>query len=140
MIARDITDRRTLELERNEMYHGLLERDRRLQEASDRLLGDREVALRRVVESTTIEELTPREKEILQLVAVGRTNHQIGRGLNLGVGTVKNHVARIIGKLEAPDRTAAAVRAFRLGLIELDGPVSPTEPGTSWPNGTPPPM
>jgi PAS domain S-box-containing protein len=120
MIARDITDRRTLELERNELYHGLLERDRRLQEAFDRLLGDREFALRRVVESTTIEELTPREKEILQLVAVGRTNDQIGRSLNLSVGTVKNHVARIIDKLEAPDRTAAAVRAFRLGLIELD--------------------
>jgi PAS domain S-box-containing protein len=120
VIARDITDRRTLELDRDELYQGLLERDRRLQEALDRLLDDREAALRRVVESTTIEDLTPREKEILQLVAIGRTNHQIGRSLNLSDGTVKNHVARIIDKLGAPDRTAAAVRAFRLGLIELE--------------------
>jgi PAS domain S-box-containing protein len=120
VIARDITARTTLELGRDELYRGLLDRDRRHQEALDRLLRDREAALSRLVETTTIEELTPREKEILQLVAVGTTNDQIGRRLGLSAGTVKNHVARLIGKLDAPDRTAAAVRAFRLGLIELD--------------------
>jgi DNA-binding NarL/FixJ family response regulator len=63
------------------------------------------------------ERLTPREREVLRLVARGRTNREIGRDLTLSVSTVKTHIEHIIGKLGASDRTHAAVRAAELGLL-----------------------
>lgn len=61
--------------------------------------------------------LTPRELEILRLVAEGVGNAEIGRRLYLGLGTVKGHVRDILEKLSAADRTQAAVTALRRGLI-----------------------
>lgn len=63
------------------------------------------------------EQLTPREREVLRLVAQGQTNQEIGRELTLSVSTVKTHVEHIIAKLEVSDRTQAAVRAAQLGLL-----------------------
>jgi DNA-binding NarL/FixJ family response regulator len=62
------------------------------------------------------EELTPREAEVLRLLAQGWTNPQIGRIVLSSVSTVKVHVHNIISKLGVSDRTQAAVRAIELGL------------------------
>lgn len=61
--------------------------------------------------------LTPRELEILRLIAEGVGNAEIGGRLYLGLGTVKGHVRDILEKLSAADRTQAAVTALRRGLI-----------------------
>jgi DNA-binding NarL/FixJ family response regulator len=62
-------------------------------------------------------QLTPRERDVLRLVALGQTNRQIALALNLTVSTVKTHVEHLIGKLDVSDRTQAAVRAIELGLV-----------------------
>lgn len=61
--------------------------------------------------------LTPREIEVLQLLAQGQTNREIAGKLTLSVSTVKIHVEHILEKLSVSDRTQAAVRAVELGLI-----------------------
>ena len=61
--------------------------------------------------------LTPRELEVLQLLAEGLTNQQVGTRLGLSARTVKTHVQNLLVKLDVPDRTGAVARAFRLGLI-----------------------
>jgi DNA-binding NarL/FixJ family response regulator len=61
--------------------------------------------------------LTPRELEVLQLLAEGLTNQQVGSRLGLSARTVKTHVQNLLVKLDVPDRTGAVARAFRLGLI-----------------------
>ena len=61
--------------------------------------------------------LSRREREVLQLVARGKTNHQIARQLTVSRTTVKKHLEHIIAKLGASDRTQAAVRAAELGLL-----------------------
>jgi DNA-binding NarL/FixJ family response regulator len=73
--------------------------------------------------------LTPRELEILQLVAQGHTNREIATRLIVAVGTIKVHVEHILGKLGAADRTQAAVRATELGMVHTDEPgVAPSRP------------
>jgi two-component system, NarL family, response regulator DegU len=61
--------------------------------------------------------LTPRELEVLEHVALGKTNKEIAEEFVISVGTVKNHVEHIIAKLGASDRTQAVVQALELGLI-----------------------
>ncbi|MEO0458825.1 MAG: response regulator transcription factor [Cyanobacteria bacterium P01_A01_bin.114] len=61
--------------------------------------------------------LTKRELEILELIVSGNSNAQIGEKLFVTVGTVKTHVRNILNKLGANDRTQAAVRALRSGLV-----------------------
>ncbi|MBE9040110.1 response regulator transcription factor [Oscillatoriales cyanobacterium LEGE 11467] len=61
--------------------------------------------------------LTERELEILELIVAGCSNAQISEQLFVTVGTVKTHVRSILNKLGANDRTQAAVRALRSGLI-----------------------
>lgn len=62
-------------------------------------------------------ELTAREQEVLLEVARGRSNREIARALSLSEKTVKTHVSAILGKLGVQDRTQAALRAVRLGLV-----------------------
>ncbi|WP_328371364.1 response regulator transcription factor [Streptomyces sp. NBC_00445] len=61
--------------------------------------------------------LSPREIDILRLVARGRTNREIATQLFLSEGTVKNHISRILSRLALRDRTQAALRAHELGLL-----------------------
>lgn len=61
--------------------------------------------------------LTERELEILQLIVDGCSNAEIARRLYITVGTVKTHVRNVLNKLGVSDRTKAAVRALRAGLI-----------------------
>ncbi|HEY9825676.1 MAG TPA: response regulator transcription factor, partial [Stenomitos sp.] len=63
--------------------------------------------------------LTDREREVLELIVIGCTNVEIAERLYITVGTVKTHVRNILEKLCANDRTEAAVRALRAGLITL---------------------
>ena len=64
-------------------------------------------------------DLTPREHQILQLVAKGLTNKEIGRVFGISDNTARNHVNKIIGKLEVSARTEAATIAMRQGLISF---------------------
>ena len=61
--------------------------------------------------------LSPREREVLQLLVQGQTNREIAEHLFLSVSTVKIHVEHIFAKLGVSDRTQAAVRAIELGLL-----------------------
>lgn len=61
--------------------------------------------------------LTPRETEVLTLIAEGMTNQQVGTELGLSARTIKTHVQNLLTKLNAPDRTGAVARAFRIGLL-----------------------
>ena len=66
-----------------------------------------------------LERLTPREIEVLELVAEGRANRAIAGRLGISDQTVKFHLASITGKLGAANRTDAVRRGVRAGLITL---------------------
>lgn len=68
--------------------------------------------------STPDFDLTPRELEILQLVAAGHTNRVIAATLFISPATVKRHVTNILAKLNLPTRAAAISHALRAGLID----------------------
>ncbi|MCA1656410.1 MAG: response regulator transcription factor, partial [Actinobacteria bacterium] len=61
--------------------------------------------------------LSAREVQVLQAMATGKTNAEIGGSLFLSVDTVKTHAQRLYRKLEARDRAHAVARGFRLGLV-----------------------
>lgn len=63
------------------------------------------------------ERLTSRECSVLRLLVTGRSNPEIAADLGVGLGTVRGHVERILGKLGAANRAEAAVIAVRLGLV-----------------------
>ena len=65
---------------------------------------------------TLFPELTGREREVLDLMAAGRTNHQIAQQLTLSGKTVANHISAIFAKLQVADRTQAILRARDAGL------------------------
>jgi DNA-binding NarL/FixJ family response regulator len=71
------------------------------------------------VDEPLVEPLTPREEEVLDLLAEGLSNKEIAARLHLTEGTVKNYVSAVIAKLQANDRTHAVVTALRRGLVEL---------------------
>lgn len=64
--------------------------------------------------------LTPRETEVLELVAKGLSNKEIGDCLGTTPGTVKMHVQNVLAKLGAADRTHAVTIALRRGIVQLD--------------------
>ncbi|MGI5241761.1 response regulator [Dactylosporangium sp. CA-139066] len=76
--------------------------------------------------SRRLEELTPREQEVLVELAGGATNAEIAARLHLGEATVKTHVSRVLTKLGLRDRTAAVVFAYEHGVVtpgpSRDGP------------------
>ena len=72
--------------------------------------------------ASPLERLTARERQVLRLLAEGRTNREIAAHLSLSIGTVKIHVEHIIAKLGVSDRTQAAVRAVASGLLQATTP------------------
>jgi two-component system NarL family response regulator len=75
----------------------------------------------RLAERIMRSDLTARELEVLQMLARGLTNKEIGSALRISGNTVRNHVNSIIEKLEVSDRTEAATTAIQRGIIELPG-------------------
>ena len=78
------------------------------------LIGD---YLRRVDESGPTDGLTPREREVLRLVALGASNRAIANDLSISVKTVEAHRANLMAKLDMHDRTELVRYAIRTGLI-----------------------
>ena len=73
----------------------------------------------RLAERRRRQELTSREIEVLQLLVKGRSNKEIASDLSIAEDTVKSHLKTLFAKLEVRDRTAAAIRAIRLGIVRL---------------------
>lgn len=116
---------RTLELEEAreqvlELYAELAARNQHLHELVGQLLP-RPTTLPRPGHDDTgdepsgMEQLTPREEEVLERVAQGQTNAEIARDLVVSPGTIKTHVEHIIAKMHVGSRTEAAVRAVEFG-------------------------
>jgi two-component system, NarL family, response regulator LiaR len=74
------------------------------------------------VEASTAQKFTPREVEIIKLIAEGHTNAEIAKQLFLSVRTVSSHLWRIMNKLEVENRTQVALYALRTGMIPKNQP------------------
>jgi two-component system, NarL family, response regulator len=74
----------------------------------------------KLAESMSRSELSKRETQVLQYLALGRSNKEIGRALYISEGTVKHHVKSILSKLDAMGRGEAIAIAARRGLIHLE--------------------
>ncbi len=70
-------------------------------------------------QTTTTEEISQRELEVLRLMATGAANKEIAAGLSISESTVKTHVANIFQKLDVNDRTGAVTQAMQKGIIKL---------------------
>jgi len=66
------------------------------------------------------DDLTPREREVLRHLALGRSNKEIADALAIADETVKTHVANVLAKLQVENRAQATVQALKLGLVSLD--------------------
>ncbi|MCG4281080.1 response regulator [Lacticaseibacillus saniviri] len=67
------------------------------------------------------DDLTNREREVLQLIAAGKSNQEIADELFITLKTVKTHVSNILAKLQVEDRTKATIYAFKHGLVKDQG-------------------
>ncbi|WP_203335575.1 response regulator transcription factor [Nocardioides limicola] len=85
----------------------------------DRLVRD--YSKRRAAPSPVLGDLTEHETAVLREVASGRPNAEIAERLYVSEATVKTHVAAILRKVQARDRTQAAVAAYELGLVRPGG-------------------
>lgn len=78
----------------------------------------REIA-QRLADRLSRPEPSPREREVLALIARGRSNKEVASDLGLSEDTVKRHVSNLMAKLGAQDRTQAVTEALRRGLIDV---------------------
>ena len=69
------------------------------------------------MEPERLDLLTAREKEVLALVAAGRSNAEIGQDLFISPATARTHVGRLLSKLAAHDRAQLVMIAFETGLV-----------------------
>jgi DNA-binding NarL/FixJ family response regulator len=90
------------------------------------------------VQPAALAKLTPRELEVLRLIACGLSNGEIARELVLGDATIKTHVARIFQKLGLHDRVQAVVLAYETGLVTPGGAATATPPATAQRNARDP--
>jgi DNA-binding NarL/FixJ family response regulator len=100
----------------------LLERliqEKQLGEEPDDLASVKEPSEESRQKERLLSQLTPREVEILKLLAQGQTNRQISNTLHVSVNTIKNHVHHILEKLEVSDRMQAAMVAIDHGIVAL---------------------
>lgn len=73
----------------------------------------------KLLERIGTSDLSDRERDVLQLLAVGKSNQEIGADLSITEGTVKFHINSILSKLNVRDRTQAVIKALRRGLVHL---------------------
>jgi two-component system nitrate/nitrite response regulator NarL len=101
---------------------GFVSKEARREQIADAVLacarGENVVPPDRLRKQTDAPALTPREQEILHLIAAGKSLPQIAKELYLGLTTVKTHVQHLYEKLGVSDRAAAVASAMRRGLIE----------------------
>ncbi len=71
-----------------------------------------------VVDTRALSRLTPREVEVLKLLAQGHSNVELAEGLFVGEGTIKTHVSSVLTKLGLRDRVQAVVFAYESGLVQ----------------------
>jgi DNA-binding NarL/FixJ family response regulator len=109
--VKDITDERLLHAIES-VYAGDLWLDSTIAAKVVRALPDLKQA-----SAATPEQLSERELQVLQLIVDGLSNQQIAQKLYISNDTVKTHIKRILEKLSASDRTQAAVKALRQGLV-----------------------
>lgn len=81
------------------------------------LAAYREAPTARAAPDPALGQLTARERQVLSLIGLGRSNAEIADDLVLGEGTVKTHIGHIFAKLQLRDRAAAVVFAFDHGLV-----------------------
>jgi len=85
--------------------------------------------------ATTVQTLTDREREVLLLIAGGRSNQEIGADLGISLDTVKSHVKHVFTKLAVRDRSQAVIAAYESGLVVAGAVTSsthqPVQPGPS---------
>jgi len=103
-------------LMKGELRKELLETVRAVHAGQKRLSS--EVAVE-IAEHVTDSSLTPREIDVLRLVAAGNANKEVGALLSLTEVTIKSHMKNILGKLGANDRTHAVTIALKRGIIGL---------------------
>ena len=72
--------------------------------------------------ATTLAELTEREREVLTLIGLGRSNAEIAERLYVSMSTTKTHVGRLLMKLAARDRAQLVIAAYEAGLVRPAGP------------------
>jgi DNA-binding NarL/FixJ family response regulator len=96
---------------------GILEQAIRTVHAGRRVIPPAVAA--RLAQRLAVPALTPREIAVLELVAKGLSNREIGAALSTRPGTIKTHLERAYAKLGVGDRTAAALMAIERGLINL---------------------
>jgi len=76
---------------------------------------------RQMLQATaTLDELTPRETEVLRQLALGRSNKEIADALSISDETVKTHVGHVFSKLQVEKRSQAIVQALKRGLVSLE--------------------
>ena len=113
-------------LEPEELYamlRGVFEGEAPISRATaGRILNEFAMQARRKATPQLEEELSAREKEVLQCLASGLTNKEIGNKLGIAENTVKNHLKNILGKLHLENRVQAATFALQKGLVPPDKP------------------
>ncbi|MED4754652.1 response regulator transcription factor [Brevibacillus choshinensis] len=97
----------------------LIEEFRRLSEQEGAAERSFSIDDSQTIDPKVIESLTRREREVLQLMAEGKSNRAIGEFLFISEKTVKNHVSSILQKLSVQDRTQAVVVSIKNGWVKL---------------------
>ena len=88
--------------------------------AAGRTYIDPSVGRQLVTAGASLDDLTPRERDVLRHLALGISNRDIGQALSISEETVKTHVANLLAKLHVENRAQATVQALKRGLLSMD--------------------
>jgi NarL family two-component system response regulator LiaR len=88
--------------------------------AAGRTYIDPSVGRQLATAGVRLDDLTPRERDVLRQLALGISNRDIGQALSISEETVKTHVANLLSKLHVENRAQATVQALKRGLLSMD--------------------